>query len=73
MEAGMNTKIQDLSLEELKAFINETVDKRIEERFGDPDVGLEVKPEVIEKIRRIRTSKTIVSAEDVAARLGLKW
>jgi hypothetical protein len=73
MEIGMNTKIQNLSLEELKAFKDETVDKRIEERFGDPDVGFEVKPEVIEKIRRIRRCKVTVSAEDAAARLGLKW
>jgi hypothetical protein len=73
MEIGMNTKIKDLSLEELKAFIDETVDKRIEERFGDSDVGLEIKPEVIEKIRRIRKSKVSVSAEEAARRLGLKW
>ena len=40
----MNTKIQDLSLEELKAFIDETGHKRgTQERFGDPDVGLEPK------------------------------
>ena len=69
----MNTKIQDLSLEELKAFIDETVDKRLKKRLGDPDVGLEVKPEVIEKIRNSRRSKVTASAEDVAQRLGLKW
>jgi hypothetical protein len=69
----MNTKIQDLSLEDLKAFIDETVDKRLEERLGDPDVGLEIKPEVIEKIRSSRHSKVSVIAEDVAKRLGLKW
>jgi hypothetical protein len=70
---GMNTKIQDLSLEELKAFIDETIDKRIEERFGDPDVGLEVKPEIIKKVRNIRRGKVIFSAEEVAKHLGLKW
>jgi hypothetical protein len=69
----MNTEIQGLSLEELKTFIDETVDKRLEERFGDPDVGLEVKPEVIEKIRISRRNKVTASAEDVAQRLGLKW
>ncbi len=69
----MDTKIQNLSLEDLKAFIDETVDKRLEERLGDPDVGLEIKPEVIEKIRRSRRRKVNVSAEDVAKRLGLKW
>jgi signal recognition particle GTPase len=50
----MNTNIQELSLEELKAFINEVVDKRLEQHLGDPDVGLEIKPEIIERIRKSR-------------------
>jgi hypothetical protein len=69
----MNTKIQDLSLEELKTFIDETVDKRLEERLGDPDAGLELKPEVIEKIRSSRRNKVTIPVEEVAQRLGLKW
>ena len=69
----MNTRIRDLSLEELKVFINEAVDQRLEERFGDPDIGLEVKPEIIEKIRRIKRKKEYSPVEDAAQRLGLKW
>ncbi len=69
----MNTKVKELSLEELKTFINETVDMRLEERLGDPDVGLAVKAEVIEEIRKSRRSKATVPAEKVAGRLGLKW
>ena len=69
----MNTRVKELSLEELKPFINEAVDMRLEERLGDPDIGLDVKPEVIEKIRKSRRSKAVVSAEEVAERLGLKW
>jgi hypothetical protein len=69
----MNTKIQDLSLEDLKMLIDESVDKRLEERFGDPDVGLEIKPEVIHKIRESRRKKVTASADDVANRLRLKW
>ncbi len=69
----MNSKVKELSLEELKAFINETVDMRLEERLSDPDVGLVVKPEVIEAIRKSRRSKVTIPAEEVAKRLGLKW
>jgi hypothetical protein len=69
----LSTKLQNLSLEELKAFIDEIVDKRLEERLGDPDAGLEVQPEVIEKIRSSRRKKVTASAEEVAQRLGLKW
>lgn len=69
----MNTKVKELSLEELKAFIDEAVDMRLEERLGDPDVGLEVKPEVIERIRNSRRNRVTIPAEEVAKRLGLKW
>ncbi len=69
----MNTKVQELSLEELKAYIDEAVDMRLEERLGDPDVGLEVKPEVIERIRNSRRNRVTIPAEEVAKRLGLKW
>lgn len=69
----MTTKIKEMSLKELKAFINEAVDSRIEERLGDPDVGLEIKPEVIEAIRKSRKSKVTLNAEEVAKRLGLNW
>lgn len=69
----MNKKVSELSLKELRTFIDETVDKRLEERFGDPDIGLEVKPEIIQKIRKSRRSKTTIPAEEVAERLNLKW
>jgi hypothetical protein len=69
----MNTRVNELSLEELKAFINETVDMRLEERFGDPDVGLDIKPEIIEAIRKYRRSRVTIPAEEVAKRLGLEW
>ena len=69
----MNTKVKELSLEELRTFIDEAVDMRLEERFGDPDVGLDVKPEVIEEIRKSRRCRVTIHAEEVAKSLGLKW
>jgi hypothetical protein len=69
----MNQKVKELSLEELKIFIDETVDSRLEERLGDPDVGLDVKPEIITAIRKSRKSKTTISMEDAAKHLGLNW
>jgi hypothetical protein len=69
----MNTKVKELSLEELKSFIDETVDMKLQERFGDPDIGLEVKPEVIEKIRKSRKKKQNISAGELAKKLGLNW
>ena len=69
----MSTKVKELSLEELKTFINDAVDMRLEERLGDPDVGLEVKPEVIEAIKKSRKSRATIPAQEAAKRLGLNW
>jgi hypothetical protein len=69
----MVIKVQELSLEELKAFIDEAVDMRLEQRLGDPDVGLEVRLEVLKRIRESQRGKTTITAEEVANRLGLKW
>ncbi|MGD0780027.1 MAG: hypothetical protein ABR954_04510 [Dehalococcoidales bacterium] len=69
----MISKVKELSLRELKAFIDEVVDLRLEERLGDPDVGLDIKPEVIKAIRKSRRNKVTISAEEVAKRLGLNW
>lgn len=68
-----NTRVKELSLEKLKAFINDAVDMRLEERLGDPDAGLDVKPAVIESIRKSRRSRATIPAEEAAKRLGLKW
>ncbi|OGO32335.1 MAG: hypothetical protein A2Z29_02530 [Chloroflexi bacterium RBG_16_56_11] len=69
----MNPKVKELSLEELKAFIDEAVDLRLEERLGDPDVGLDIKPEAIEAIKKSRRNRVTIPAEEVAKRLGLNW
>jgi len=69
----MDVKVNELSLEELKKFIDEAVDMRLEALLGDPDIGLELRPEVIERIKKSRRNKTTVPAEEIAKRLGLKW
>jgi hypothetical protein len=69
----MNTKLSELSFDELKNIINEAVDNRLEERLGDPDIGLDVKPEIIEKIRKSRRNKATLTADKTAEKLGLKW
>lgn len=69
----MNTKVKELSIKELKTFIEKAVDIRLEERLGDPDIGLDIKPEVIKKIRKSRQCQVNIPAEDVAKRMGFKW
>jgi len=69
-------QVKDLTIDELKALIRETVLAAIEELLPDPDTGLNIKPEFEQsllEIRDRRKSKTAgVSTEEVARRLGLK-
>jgi hypothetical protein len=67
--------VKDLTTDELKALIRETVLEAIEEFLPDPDVGLTVKPEIEQSLLNIRNRREKepvgISAEEVAHRLGL--
>jgi len=68
-------KIAELTVEELKALIDETVEAKLEELMGDPDYGLELREEVKERLRdslaAVERGEKPVSMEEVAVRLGL--
>ncbi len=70
-------QIKDLTTDELKALIRETVREAIEELLPDPDAGLTVKPEfeqsllAIRQRRQTETEAVILSAAEVARQLGL--
>ena len=70
---GKAKKVADLSISELETFISVTIQGILDEILGDPDEGLEIRPEVIERIKKSRREKTSLSAEEVAKRLGLNW
>ncbi len=67
-------QISDMTLDEFKALIRETVQETLEEFFVDPDEGLEVREEVKQKLvkslHRIQTGRGI-SAKEAYKRLGL--
>ncbi|WP_068814830.1 hypothetical protein [Phormidesmis priestleyi] len=69
--------IKDLTIEELKALIRETVLETLEELLDDPDEGKEMRPEVkqqlIESMRRTQTGERGIPATEVAKKLGLTW
>ncbi|RKY17142.1 MAG: hypothetical protein DRP63_04205 [Planctomycetota bacterium] len=59
---------------ELKAMIEEIVERKLLELLTDPDFGLELREEVKERLRRLlRSRKKGVPLQEVANRLGLKW
>lgn len=70
-------QVKDMTVDELKALIRETVDEVLEEFFGDPDQGLKLKEEVrqqlIESLKEREAGVRGIPAEEVAKKLGLKW
>jgi hypothetical protein len=45
-------KVKDLSIDELKALIGEVLEEKLKEIMGDPDWGLELRPEMAERLRK---------------------
>jgi hypothetical protein len=68
----MVTKVNELTVDQLKALINELIDAKLEQMISDPDSGLELKEEIIEKLKaqKLSGSKRITMAE-VNAEFGL--
>lgn len=66
-----------ITRDELKEVVREAVEEVLLELFGDPDEGLELRPEVRERLkrslRRIRQGETGISVEEVVKRVGLIW
>lgn len=68
-------QIKDLTIDELRTLIRETVVEAIEDILADPDEGMtvkqELKQELLEIQRRRKTGIRGISATEVMSRLGL--
>lgn len=68
-------QVKDLSIDELKLIIQETVTETIESLLNDPDTNLELKPEVEEQLRdsleKTRNGERGIPLEEVAKKLDL--
>lgn len=73
----MTTRVTDMSVDELKFLIQETVTQAFTELLNDPDKGLELREDMREALQvsleAVKSGKETTSAEDVATRLGLNW
>jgi hypothetical protein len=70
------TKVADLTVDDLRKLIRETVIQTLFEMVGDPDEGLELREEFkLELQHALATDEAseTIPAQDVAARLGLTW
>jgi hypothetical protein len=69
--------VNELSIDELKALIEEIVEEKLQEILRDPDEGLSLRPEVEERLvkslNQKKESRRTVSAQEVARDLGLNW
>ncbi len=70
-------RVKDLSDEELKALIQETVEKVLLEILGDPDQGLEIREDVKIRLKDSLEEKERkgqgIPIESVARKMGLDW
>ncbi|MBI5029528.1 MAG: hypothetical protein HZB51_03305 [Chloroflexi bacterium] len=69
------TKVADMTTDELRTMLESLIDIKMSEWIGDPDAGLELRPEIIESIERQRkeyaAGKRGKSLDEVARRLEL--
>ncbi len=69
-------QVADLSVLELKTIIKETVSQTLQDLFRDPDEGLFLRDgfqeELQASVNYVQTGGTMLSAEKVAADLGLR-
>lgn len=70
-------QVKDLTVEELKFLIQETVAETLQTLLTDPDEGKELKPEVkqqlLNSLERTQSGQRGVATKKVAKKLGLAW
>lgn len=68
-------QVKDMTVDQLKALIQETVEQTLEEFFGDPDEGKEIREEVkqrlLESLKQRKAGERGIPAEEVYQKLGL--
>lgn len=70
-------QVKDLTIQELKAIIRETVTETLAEYLEDTDQALELKEDIkqqlLDSLQETKSGISGVAAEEVAQKLGLEW
>ncbi len=70
-------KVKELSVEQLKALIQEAVEEKLQEILGDPDQGLELREDIKDRLRRslaaVESGEEVIPIGQVAKEIGLEW
>ncbi|MCK4575311.1 hypothetical protein KAU34_02775 [candidate division WOR-3 bacterium] len=62
------------TIEKIKPVIEEIVEHKLLEFLGDPDFGLELRPDVKKRLKKsLRNKVKTISAQKIAKELKLKW
>lgn len=73
----MATRVADMSVDELKTLIQETITQTLTDLLHDPDEGLALREDFAEALRHslatANAGQETISADSVAAKLGLSW
>jgi hypothetical protein len=76
-KADAMRSVKDLTEDELRSLIAQVVEEKLQDLLGDPDAGLSLRQEVQERLHRSlnqpSASRQVVSAAEVARRLGVEW
>jgi hypothetical protein len=64
-------KVSDLTVDELKKLIREAVDEKLKEILFDPDKGLELRDDIVQRLEASLASKERIPFKEVKERLGL--
>jgi ethanolamine ammonia-lyase small subunit len=66
-------KVKELTVEQLKTLIEDTIEERLQEYLGDPDEGLELREEIIQRLKAHKKSrKPRIPMEQVAKKHGIE-
>ena len=70
-------QVKDLTVEEFKLLIQETVTETLQALLSDPDENKQLKPEIaqelVDSLQRTQSGERGIPAEEVAKKLGLNW
>jgi phosphoenolpyruvate synthase/pyruvate phosphate dikinase len=70
-------KVKELSIEQFKALIQEVIEEKFRELLEDTDLGLELKDEVRERLKKSLAAEQCgeksIPIDVVASRAGLEW
>lgn len=73
----LGNKVSDLTIDELRSIIRETVRQTLADLLSDPDEGLElqdgIETSLRQSIKAVREGASTYDAKEVADKLGLNW